>query len=134
MSDQGIVVLGIPIPSSSPLFLSILAVHVAAGLVCVIAGAVAMLSAKRAGRHPRAGSVYFWSLVVVFVSMTALSILRWPHNVHLLVLGSLSFAAGVVDGWPQPLGLLPGVASCAAPPSMSSTRLSSLVGLTPAGT
>jgi hypothetical protein len=32
MTDQGIVVLGIPIPSSSPVFLSIVAVHVAAGL------------------------------------------------------------------------------------------------------
>jgi hypothetical protein len=44
MTDQGVVVLGIPVPSSSPLFLSIIAVHVAAGLVCVVAGVVAMLA------------------------------------------------------------------------------------------
>ena len=30
MTDQGVVILGIPIPSSSPVFLSIVAVHVAA--------------------------------------------------------------------------------------------------------
>ena len=38
MTDQGIVVLGIPIPSSSPIFLSIIAIHVAAGLSCTVAG------------------------------------------------------------------------------------------------
>jgi hypothetical protein len=38
VTDQGIVVFGIPIPSSSPLFLSIVAVHVAAGLVASVAG------------------------------------------------------------------------------------------------
>jgi len=96
VTDQGVVVLGIPIPSSSPVFLSIVAVHVAAGLVCTVAGIVAMLAPKRAGRHPSAGAVYYWSLVVVLLTMTALSILRWPHNTHLFVLGILSFGAGVV--------------------------------------
>jgi hypothetical protein len=94
--DQGVVVFGIPIPSSSPLFLSIVGVHVAAGLVCTGAGIVAMLAPKVAGRHPSAGTVYYWGLVVVFLTMTALSILRWPHNTHLFVLGILSFAACVV--------------------------------------
>ena len=78
MIDQGIVVLGIPIPSSSPVFLTVIAVHVVAGLTCVISGVVAMLSAKRFGRHPTAGTVYFWSLAVVFASMTVLSAMRLP--------------------------------------------------------
>jgi hypothetical protein len=90
------VVLGIPIPSSSPGFLWLVGVHVAAGVVCVVAGIVAMLSTKRAGRHPLAGTVYYWSLLVVFGSMAALSIMRWPEDVHLLVLGVLSFAAAVI--------------------------------------
>ena len=96
MTDEGVVVLGIPIPSSSPLFLGIVAVHVAGGLVCTIAGISAMLTPKRAGRHPGAGSVYYWSLVVVFLSMAILSILRWPDNTHLFVLGILSFSAGTI--------------------------------------
>lgn len=96
MTDQGVVVLGIPIPSSSPLFLSIVAVHVVAGLICTVAGIVAMLTPKRADRHPFAGTVYYWGLVVVFLTMAVLSILRWPHNTHLFVLGILSFGAGVV--------------------------------------
>jgi hypothetical protein len=95
MTDPGVVVLGIPIPSSSPVFLSIVAVHVLAGLSCTVAGIVAMLAPKRSGRHPNAGSFYFWSLVVVFLSMAALSILRWPANTHLLVLGIMSFGSGL---------------------------------------
>ena len=96
MSDEGIVVLGIPIPSSSPLFLGIVAVHVVAGLICSVAGLVAMLAPKRAGRHPAAGAIYYWSLVVVFLTMAALSVLRWPQNTHLFILGILSFSAGTL--------------------------------------
>jgi hypothetical protein len=96
VSDPGIVILGIAIPSSSKVFLTIVALHVAAGLVCVLAGAVAMLSPKRASRHPRAGTFYYWSLVVVSLSMVALSIMRWPADTHLLALGILSFGAGAI--------------------------------------
>ena len=95
-TDRVVVVLGIPIPSSSPVFLGFVGIHVAAGIVCVIAGAVAMLSPKRPGRHPVAGSVYYWSLVIVFVTMTALSIMRWPADLQLLLLGILSLSAAVV--------------------------------------
>ena len=96
VTDEGVVVLGIPIPSSSPVFLGIVAVHVAAGIICTFAGIAAMLSPKRSGRHPIAGSVYYWSLVVVFVTMAAVSILRWPANNHLFIVGILSFGASVV--------------------------------------
>ena len=96
MIDQGVVVLGIPIPSTARGFLTILTIHVGAGLVCAVAGIVAMLAPKQPGRHPRAGGVYFWSLVVVFLTMTVLTILRWPANKHLFVLGVASFVAGAV--------------------------------------
>jgi hypothetical protein len=69
---------------------------VAAGLICTVAGIVAMLTPRRAGRNPSAGTVYYWSLLVVFLTMTALSILRWPANTHLFVLRILSFGAGVI--------------------------------------
>jgi hypothetical protein len=64
VTDQGVVVLGIPIPSSSPLFLSIVAVHVVAGLICTVAGIVAMLTSKRAGRDPSAGLICAYVRVV----------------------------------------------------------------------
>ena len=96
MTDRGVMILGIPIPSSSPVFLAFVAVHVVAGLVCVIAGLVAMLSAKRPGRHPVAGTVYYCSLTLVFASMSVLSAMRWPEDADLFFLGALSFAAATI--------------------------------------
>lgn len=55
-----------------------------------------MFTPKRAGRHPAAGTVYYWALVVVFLTMAALSFLRWPENTHLFVLGILSFGTGTI--------------------------------------
>jgi hypothetical protein len=92
-TETAIVVGGIPIPSNDPLFLAVLAVHVPAGIICATAGVVAMLSRKQAGRHPRAGSLYFWSLSVVFATAVALSIMRWAESYHLFILGVLAFVA-----------------------------------------
>lgn len=96
MTDYGIVILGIPIPSSSPVFLALVTGHVVVGLGCVITGLVAMLSTKRPGRHPTAGTLYYWSLALVFASMSGLSVMRWPADIHLFVLGILSFGAATV--------------------------------------
>ena len=76
------VVLGIPIPSTDPFFLAIVGIHVLFGLAAVTAGAVAMLSNKGRGRHSNWGTTYFWSLLGVFVTMSALSFMRWAENYH----------------------------------------------------
>lgn len=93
MSQGPIIIGGIPVPSDAPAFLSVLAVHVLAGLAAVITGLVAMLSPKAPGRHPQFGTLYFRSLGVVFVSMAILSVMRWADDYHLFILGTLSFAA-----------------------------------------
>jgi hypothetical protein len=99
--DQGMtgdttIVAGIEIPSTSPIFLGAVGLHVLVGLVCVVTGVVAMLSAKRPGRHPRFGTIYYWCLAVVFVSATGLSVVRWSEDYHLFLLGALSFAAATL--------------------------------------
>ena len=96
ISQAPISIGGFSIPSDNPLFLSILAIHVAAGLTCVITGFVAMLSNKGPGRHPRFGTLYYRALVVVFVTMAALSAMRWREDYHLFILGTVSFAAAFV--------------------------------------
>ena len=93
MYEQGIVIGGIPSPSRDPRFLAAVAVHVGAGIVAVVAGAIAMLSAKAPGRHPKAGTAYFWSLVVVSVTMVLLVAARWPHDNHLAALGVFALAS-----------------------------------------
>ncbi len=96
MSGNPISVAGIPLPSDTPLFLLLVSLHVAAGLVCVIAGAVAMLSRKDPGRHPHAGAIYFWALATVFVTMAAVGVARWSEDDHLVVLGVLALLAATV--------------------------------------
>ncbi len=86
-------ILGIVVPSTDPVFLTVVGFHVLAGLVCVVTGAVAMLSVKRPGRHPSFGTIYFWFLLAVFASATALSVVRWAEDYHLFILGALAFAA-----------------------------------------
>ena len=71
----------------------IVGLHIPLGLACVVAGAVAMLSEKRRGRHSAAGTVYYWCLLALFVSATFLSVMRWAENYHLFILAVLSFAS-----------------------------------------
>ena len=86
-------VLGIPIPSTDPIFLAIVGIHVLFGLAAVIAGAVAMLSRKGRGRHSNFGTAYFCCVLGVFVTMSALSFMRWAENYHLFILGAFSFGS-----------------------------------------
>jgi hypothetical protein len=69
----------------------LLVFHVPAGLVSVICGAIAMLSQKRRGRHPRFGRIYFSALAVVALSGAGLAVLRWPADAYLLGLGVAAF-------------------------------------------
>jgi hypothetical protein len=84
------------IPPGSIAFHLLLAVHIAAALTCVVTGAVAALSPKRPGRHPRLGALYYRSLMVVVASAAWLAALRWPQDAYLLVLGTLSLAAATL--------------------------------------
>lgn len=92
-NGESIIVAGLEIPSRDPLFLATVGVHVLLGLTCTITGVIAMLSAKRPGRHPRFGSIYYWCLLGVFVTMSALAAVRWSKDYHLFILGALAFAA-----------------------------------------
>jgi hypothetical protein len=94
MTGTSITVAGIEIPSSDPLFLAVVAVHVLLGLACAVTGIIAMLSAKRVGRHPWFGTVYYCCLVGVFVTASGLAAVRWAEDYHLFILGSLAFATG----------------------------------------
>jgi hypothetical protein len=96
MDEQTTVIAGIVIPSASPVFLSIVAVHIIIALTAVVAGLVAMLSQKGAATHVRFGTIYFWSLLGVFLSATGLSFMRWPENRHLFFIGTAAFFLALV--------------------------------------
>jgi len=87
---------GFEIPYDGPLFLTILAIHILAGLTCAIVGLVAMLAKKRIGIHSKSGSTYYWSLLVVFITATVIAVARWGEDYHLFVLGFISFTSAFV--------------------------------------
>jgi hypothetical protein len=93
MGDGTTEIAGIEIPSTNPVFLTLVGIHVLLGLACVIAGAIAMLSRKRRGPHPLNGTIYFWCLAGVFLTAAGLAAVRWAQDYHLFILGALSFAA-----------------------------------------
>lgn len=93
MTDGITDLLGIEIPSTDPAFLAVVGIHILLGLACTITGAIAMLSRKCAGRHPRYGTIYFWCLAGVFLTATGIAAVRWAEDYHLFILGALSFAA-----------------------------------------
>jgi hypothetical protein len=95
--------------SAGAWFLAILAVHVASAAAALAAGAIAALAGKHPGRHPAAGTVYHRCLAVTVVSLTALSVLHWPRDTHLLAIGAVSYLAATIairahrlrwHGWP----------------------------------
>ena len=93
MTDTVTLIAGLPIPSTSPVFLAVVAFHVLAGLTCVASGAVAMLSRKGLGRHSNFGTIYFWGLVAVFASATGLALVRWAEDYPLFALAALAMAS-----------------------------------------
>jgi hypothetical protein len=96
MTDAVTTIAGIEIPSTSPVFLTIVGFHILLGLTCVVTGFVAMVSPKGRGRHSRFGTLYSWCLSAVFASATALSAMRWTENYHLFIIGALSFATALL--------------------------------------
>lgn len=85
--------LGLDVASTGAVFLAILALHVAAAIVAIVAGLIAMLSRKAAGRHPIAGRWYFAAILVVFASACGLAAFRWPDDLPLVVTGFIAAAA-----------------------------------------
>jgi uncharacterized membrane protein HdeD (DUF308 family) len=96
MPSDTTIVFGVPVPSVDPVFLTVVRFHVVVGIVCVLAGAIAMLSHKGRGRHSTFGTLYYWCLAIVVATATGLSAMRWADNYHLIFLGVVSFIAATV--------------------------------------
>jgi uncharacterized membrane protein len=110
MSDNETILFGVPVPSDNPLFLTIVGIHIVLGIICVLTGAIAMLATKGGRTHRTSGKIYYWVLVLVFVTVIPLSIMRWPHNNHLFVLGTFSMLSAFIgrrvartrrNAWPR---------------------------------
>jgi len=94
MSQFARALFGLPIPDEGALFDLALGCHIAAGLSCVVTGALAATAPKRPGRHTVSGRIFFWSLAVVFASSTIMAALRFAQDRHLLLIGTVAFGSG----------------------------------------
>lgn len=91
-------IVGLEVPDAGPVFLTALALHVLAGIVAVIAGAVAALAPKRRGRHAPAGTVFVIGIAVVVTTAAVMATIRWQQNRHLLAIATVA-AALAATGW-----------------------------------
>lgn len=89
-------ILGTEAGSTAPVFLAVLAIHVAAGLTAVITGAAAALSRKGSPRHVRAGRWFYQAITAVFATATILAAMRWRQDYHLFLIGAVAFAAATI--------------------------------------
>ena len=90
--DNATTFAGITVPSNDPVFLGMVALHVAIAICCAVTGLCAMLSNKGSARHRRFGTLYYVFLTAVFVSSSVLAAMRWSDDYHLFILGLLAFA------------------------------------------
>ena len=105
MDTSSTVVLGIVIPSADPIFLSVVGAHVLLGLGCVVSGFAAMLATKGRGYHSTFGTLYYWFMNGVFLTMTTLAVMRWSEDCVLFVLGATAFALVTLGKFARSYGL-----------------------------
>jgi len=89
-------IFGDQVGSTTPVFLTFLAVHVLAGLTAVITGAIAALAGKGGARHIRAGRWYYRAITVVFTTATVLAVMRWRQDYYLFLIGAVALTAATI--------------------------------------
>jgi uncharacterized membrane protein len=90
---------GIPVPSTDRTFLIIVVIHILLSLVALISGLFAMLSDKGSFKHSKYGKAYFFSMLSAFGTVLILSIMSWPRNTHLLLIGMFAAIFTYTGSW-----------------------------------
>jgi len=81
---------GLPLPSDDPAFIAVILIHILLSFCAVLAGLAGMFMNKNSRRHATFGKLYYWFILLAFVTVIILAILRWPHNNHLLLIGAMT--------------------------------------------
>ena len=80
MTNGSTTLAGIEIPSTDPIFLTVVAgIHIPLGMVCVVVGALAMLSKKQRDRH----SIFRQGLLLVPASALRVGDVPVDYALHL---------------------------------------------------
>lgn len=88
--NSGTDLFGLPLASDDKGFVFVIVLHIILSLIAVWGGLTAMLMDKNSRWHNTFGKLYYWAIVPAFATVVVLSILRWPHNNHLFIIGILT--------------------------------------------
>jgi hypothetical protein len=69
----------------------LLVIHILAGTICLITGAVAAWARKRKGMHTIAGEIYHGAYVFIFITSITMAILHWEKSAYLFFIGIFSY-------------------------------------------
>ncbi len=73
------------------LFHTILIIHIAAGIIALLTGLIAMLTVKGGRSHRFNGKLYFWSMAIIFISSVFMAILK--DKIFFVLIAFFSFQA-----------------------------------------
>lgn len=74
------------------LFSILLTLHIIAGSVCLIVGAVSAFAKKRKGLHTVLGEVYHGFYVVILLTSVIMAIMHWLESAYLFYIGIFSYS------------------------------------------
>ncbi|MFM1650583.1 DUF2306 domain-containing protein [Brevibacillus sp. B_LB10_24] len=78
------------------LFDTMLLMHIAAGSICLVAGALAAGVKKRKGVHTVSGEIYHGAYVVIFITSAVMAVLNWSKSGFLLYVAIFSYGLALL--------------------------------------
>ncbi|MGD6817967.1 DUF2306 domain-containing protein [Metabacillus sp. 113a] len=78
------------------MFPILLGIHIAAGVICLFTGLIAMLSQKRKGRHTWSGEIYHGAFVIIFLTSITMAVLHWEESAYLFYIGFFSYSFAII--------------------------------------
>lgn len=73
-----------------------LVIHIIAGSICLLTGAVAAFARKRKGNHTLFGEVYHANYAIVFITAVVMSIMNWSELAFLFYVAIFSYGLALI--------------------------------------
>lgn len=74
------------------LFTILLTIHIAAGSVCLAAGAASAFARKRKGLHTVMGEVYHAFYMLIFLTSVIMAVMHWSESAYLFYIAIFSYS------------------------------------------
>ncbi|MBG9588058.1 DUF2306 domain-containing protein [Cytobacillus firmus] len=73
------------------IFTIMLVIHIIAGSVCLLTGAIASIVKKKIGSHTMVGEVYHGGYLVIFITSVVMAIMNWSESAYLFYIAIFSY-------------------------------------------